>query len=79
MKTLIITSILFLFSGFIIGYKTHFNDYKLTVCNGSGLTYMETYIYCDSFKMASTQEVKFWKDGKEQTVLATDCIRVETN
>jgi hypothetical protein len=40
---------------------------------------METFIYCDSFEMVSINEVKFWVDGKEQTVLATDCIRVETN
>jgi hypothetical protein len=29
--------------------------------------------------MVSTKEVKFWVDGEEKTVLATDCIRVETN
>jgi hypothetical protein len=40
---------------------------------------METFVYCDSFEMVSTKEVKFWVDGKEQTVLATDCIRIETN
>jgi hypothetical protein len=54
-------------------------DYKLTICNGSGLTYMETFIYCDSFEMVSNKEVKFWVDGKEKIVLATDCIRVEDN
>lgn len=54
-------------------------DYRLIVCNGSGFNYMETFIYCDSFEMISTNEVKFWVDGKEQKVLATDGIRVETN
>lgn len=60
-------------------YLNSSRDYKLTICNGSNLTYMETFIYCDSFQMISTKEVKFWVDGKEQIVLATDCIRVETN
>jgi hypothetical protein len=64
---------------FIMFHLPNSRDYRLTVCNGSGLTYMETFIYCDSFEMISTKEVKFWVDGKEQTVLATDCIRIETN
>lgn len=67
------------FSAFAFYNLYSTRDYKLTVCNGSGLSYMETFVYCDSFEMVSTKEVKFWVDGKEQTVLATDCIRVETN
>lgn len=67
------------FSAFAFYNLYSTRDYKLTVCNGSGITYMETFIYCDSFEMISTKEVKFFVDGKEQTVLATDCIRVETN
>jgi hypothetical protein len=67
------------FSAFAFYNLYSSRDYRLTVCNGSGLTYMETFIYCDSFEMISTKEVKFWVDGKEQTVLATDCIRIETN
>jgi hypothetical protein len=74
---LICVAIAFAAFAFYNLYSTR--DYKLTVCNGSGLTYMETFVYCDSFEMISTKEVKFWVDGKEQTVLATDCIRVETN
>ena len=67
------------FSAFAFYNLYSTRDYKLTVCNGSGLSYMETFVYCDSFEMVSTKEVKFWVDGKEKTVLATDCIRVETN
>ena len=76
-NALIIIAISFLAFAFYNLYSSR--DYRLTVCNGSGLTYMETFIYCDSFEMVSINEVKFWVDGKEQTVLATDCIRVETN
>lgn len=68
-----------LIATFVMFNLPNSRDYRLTVCNGSGLTYMETFIYCDSFEMISTKEVKFWVDGKEQTVLATDCIRIETN
>ena len=76
-KILVVVGIVFAPFAFYNLYSTR--DYKLTVCNGSGLTYMETFIYCDSFEMVSTKEVTFWIDGKSQTVLATDCIRVETN
>lgn len=75
----ILVGVLIVISAFAFYNLYSTRDYKLTVCNGSGITYMETFIYCDSFEMVSTKEVKFWIDGKEQTVLATDCIRVETN
>jgi hypothetical protein len=75
----ILIAICIAFSAFAF-YNSHSGrDYRITVCNGSGLTYMETFIYCDSFEMVSTKEVNFWVDGKEQKVLATSCIRVETN
>ena len=75
----ILISLAIAFSAFAFYNLYSSRDYKLTVCNGSGITYMETFIYCDSFEMISTKEVKFFVDGKEQTVLATDCIRIETN
>ena len=75
----ILITIAVVFSAFAFYNLYSSRDYRLTVCNGSGLTYMETFIYCDSFEMISTKEVKFFVDDKEQTVLATDCIRVETN
>ena len=75
----ILIAICIAFSAFAFYNLYSSRDYKLTICNGSGFTYMETFIYCDSFQMISNKEVKFWVDGKEQTVLATDCIRVETN
>ena len=77
-RNILITIAVF-FSAFAFYNLYSSRDYRLTVCNGSGLTYMETFIYCDSFEMISTKEVKFFVDDKEQTVLATDCIRVETN
>ena len=75
----ILFAICIVFSAFAFYNLYSSKNYKLTVCNGSGLNYMETFIYCDSFEMISTKEVKVWVDGREQKILATDCIRVETN
>lgn len=75
----ILIAICLVFSAFAFYNLYSSKDYRVTVCNGSGLTYMETFIYCDSFEMISTKEVKIWVDGREQKILATDCIRVETN
>jgi hypothetical protein len=62
----ILIGIAIAFSAFAFYNLYSSRDYKLTVCNGSGITYMETFIYCDSFEMISTKEVKFFVDGKNK-------------
>ena len=62
---------------FALTYNRH--PYRLTVCNGEGLTYMETWVYCDEFQMISPTEAEVVVDGKSMRIQATRAIRPESN
>ena len=52
-------------------------EFKLIVTNGSGLSYTETWLYCDSVQMISTTEADVWIDGKKMKIYADRGIRIE--
>jgi hypothetical protein len=53
--------------------------YKLIVCSGSGFTYQETWVRCDSFQMISTTEANIWCDGRKMHIIGERGIRPDTN
>ncbi len=69
--------VVLLLSVTILNYNSH--PYKLTICNGEGFTYMETWVYCDEFHMISPTEADITVDGKVMRIKATRSIRPESN
>ena len=50
-------------------------NFKLIVASGDGWTYLESWIYCDSFTMIFEKEAEIVVDGKKSRILATRFIR----
>ena len=73
-KIIILLSIL---SIFLISCNK--KPYNMRVCTGSGLTYTETWLRCDSFQMISVTEAYIWSDGAKMHVIGDRGIRPETN
>lgn len=60
-------------------FSCNSKKFKLTICNGSGLQYMENYVYCDSFQMISTTEADIYVNGTKMNIKADKVIRPESN
>jgi hypothetical protein len=53
--------------------------FTLQVCSGSGFTYSETWLECDSFQMQSQTKAEAWIDGTKMSVIGDRGIRPESN
>lgn len=52
-------------------------EFKVIITNGYGLSYTETWLYCDSVQMISTTEADVWIDGKKMKIYADRGIRIQ--